>query len=64
MGGNQPGRGLTVLIHGGECAIAHGDRISVGECDDDRPPADSFVVQVVKAVRLHDGIHHYEVQAS
>lgn len=63
-GGNQSERGLTVLIHGDECSIAHGNRISVGEFDGDRPPADSFVVQIVKAVRLHNGIHHYEVQAS
>lgn len=62
--GNQPGRSLTVLIHGDEYSIAHGDRILVGERDGERPPADSFVVQIVKVVRLHGGIHHYEVQAS
>ncbi len=63
-GGNQSGRSLTVLIHGEEYAIAQGDRVSADERDEERPPADSFVVQTVKAVRLHGGIHHYEVQAS
>lgn len=54
----------VLLVKAVSCSLKRGDRLMMGVCVDEKPPADSFTVNTVHPVYLGTSPDHFEVSLS